>query len=162
VGAAGTLQVEVKTVQDGSLPEIRRVARRIAKQHDELKSLIAANAELFIRPRTHIVDGLKFGLQKQTGTISWADDAKLCARIHKLCAEGVIPEHQAELLIQTTEKPLSKAVEKLDGTVLKRLGVEVGKDGDAVLIKSVDGEVEKAVKALIKDAAQDASAGADL
>ena len=45
----------------------------------------------------------------------------------------------------------------LDAKTLKRLGVSVTNDTDAPLIKSVDGDVEKLVSALIKSATKDAS-----
>lgn len=150
-----TLQAEIETVKSGALPEIKRVARLVAKQHEELRQLIAANPELFVRPRTHVVDGLKFGLQKQPGKLSWEDDAKLCERVHALADKGVLTDEQVGLLIATSEKPVAKTLEKLDAGVLKRLGVTVGSDTDEPLIKSVDSEVEKAVNAVIKDATKD-------
>lgn len=157
-----SLDVQLKRVQAEKLPDIRRAARKVAKQHEELKALIEAAPELFAKPRTQVVDGLKFGMKKQVGAMTWPDDEKLCARIRKLAADEVITEGQVELLIKVTEKPVAKALEKLEGTVLKRLGVEIGKDSDAVVIASVDGEVEKAVKALIADMTKDQSAPADL
>lgn len=153
-----TLNAEIDTIKTGALPEIRRVARQIAKQHTELQQLIVANPALFEKPRTYVVDGLKFGLQKQKGALDWGDDEVLCERIHGLVAKGVLTEEQQGLLITTTEKPVAKALEKLDGATLKRLGITVGRDTDAALIKSVDGEIEKAVNAVIKDVTKDANA----
>lgn len=157
-GLFKTLQDEIDTVKHGALPAIKRVARQLAKQHEELRDLIAANPELFVRPRTHVVDGLKFGLQKQPGKLSWEDDAKLCERIHGLHGKDVLTDEQVQLLIATTEKPVAKTLEKLDGGILKRLGVTVGSDTDEPLIKSVDSEVEKAVNAVIKEATKDDNA----
>lgn len=153
-----TLQSNIDTVKFGALPEIKRVARLITKQHTELQDLIAANPDLFVRPRTYIVDGLKFGMKKQPGKLEWADDDKLCERIHKLEKAGDIEQAVAELLITVTEKPVAKALEKLDGKLLKRLGVELTKDTDKAVIASVDSEVEKAVNALIKDVTKDTNA----
>ena len=62
------------------------------------------------------------------------------------------------MLIARTERPVAKALEKLDARLLKRLGVTVAADADEVLIKSVDGEVERAVNAVIKDVTQDENA----
>lgn len=152
------LQSGIAIVQQGYMPDIKRVARQIAKQHTELQDLIRANPALFERPRTFVADGLKFGMQKKVGTLSWEDDAKLCARIHALTFDEVLTAEQEDILITTTEKPVAKALEKLDGKVLKRLGVTLGADTDEPLIKSVDSEVEKAVNAVIKDVTKDANA----
>jgi hypothetical protein len=152
------LQAGIAVVQAGHMPDIKRVARQITKQHTELQELIRANPALFVKPRTHIVDGLKFGMQKKVGTLSWEDDTKLCDRIHGLVATEALTDEQADMLINVTEKPVAKALEKLDGKILKRLGVTLGADTDEPIIKSVDSDVEKAVNAVIKDATKDANA----
>jgi len=152
------LQAEIETVKSGSMTEIKRVARQLTKQHTELQGLIRDNPTLFARPRTQVVDGLKFGMQKQPGKLSWDNDAKLCERIHKLEKAGDLAPEAVELIINVTEKPVAKALEKLDAKILKRLGVEVSADADEPLIKSVDSEVEKAVNAVIKDVTKDANA----
>ena len=157
-GILRTLNAELETIKTGALPDIRRVARQVAKQHTELQQLIADNPTLFVKPRTHVVAGIKFGMQKQPGKLEWGSDAALCERIHGLVDKGVITEEQRELLIATTEKPVAKAMEKLDANTLKRLGVTVGRDTDEPLIKSVDGGIEKAVNAVIKDVTKDANA----
>jgi hypothetical protein len=157
-GLFKTLQEGIDVVRNSHLPEIKLVARKLAKQHNELQDLIRANPELFVKPRTHIVDGLKFGMQKKVGTLSWEDDAKLCARIDNLVSAEALTEEQRDMLINVTEKPVSKALEKLDGKLLKRLGVTLSSDVDEPLIKSVDSEIEKAVNAVIKDATKDANA----
>ena len=155
-GLIRTMQAGIETVKNGALPDIKRAARQITKQHIELDQLIRANPELFAKPRTHVVDSLKFGLKKQPGKMDWTDDDKLCSRIHDLVKDGTLSEDQQAMLITTVEKPVAKALEKLDGNVLKRLGVTIGNDTDATVITSVDGEVEKMVAAMVKDATKDA------
>ena len=90
--------------------------------------------------------------------MSWACDAQLIERIKRLVDAGELSEEQQEMLIARTERPVAKALEKLDARLLKRLGVTVAADCDEVLIKSVDGEIEKAVNAVIKDVTQDDNA----
>jgi len=153
-----TLQSEIDTVKTGHMAAIRRAARQIAQQHNELADLITANPKLFVKPRTFVSDGLKFGLQKQKGTLQWKDDQALCQRIGKLAEDGAISIEQAGLCIKTSEKPLTAGLEQLDAGLLKRLGVTVSKDTDAPLIKSVDSEVEKAINAVIREATKDANA----
>ena len=77
--------------------------------------------------------------------------------VRKLVADGTLTIEQQELLIKTTESPVVKALEKLDGKVLKRLGVTIKADSDEVLIKAVDGEVDKAVAVFLKSLQKDAT-----
>lgn len=153
-----TLQAHIDTVKNGALPDIRRVARQVAAEHNRLSELIMANPELFKSPRSYVVAGLKYGLKKSPGRMSWACDAQLIERIKKLTDAGELTDEQQEMLIARTERPVAKALEKLDAKTLKRLGVTVAADSDEVLIKSVDGEIEKAVNAVIKDVTQDDNA----
>lgn len=149
------LQADIDTLKAGRMPAIRAGARKVAAEHNRLRELIAANPALFERPRTVVVNGLRYGLQKARGKMHWPCDTQLIARIKKLAAEGEISDDQVDMLIARTERPVAKALEKLDARILKRLGVTVSADTDEVLIKSVDGEVEKAVNAVIKDATGD-------
>lgn len=153
-----TLQAHIDTVKTGALPDIRRVARQVAAEHNRLAELITAHLDLFKSPRTHVVAGLKYGLKKAPGRMSWPCDEQLVERIKKLTDAGDLSEEQREMLIARTERPVAKALEKLDARLLKRLGVTVAADSDEVLIKSVDGEIEKAVNAVIKDVTQDDNA----
>jgi len=153
-----TLQGEIDTVKNGHMAAIRRAARQITQQHNELSELISANPGLFAKPRSYVVDGLKFGLQKQKGKMTWADGDDLCRRIRKLAYAGDISAGQVALCIKTEDKPVVAGLEQLDAKLLKKLGITVELDTDAPLIKSVDSEVEKAVNAMIKDATKDANA----
>lgn len=149
------LHGDMETLKQASMPVIRQAARRVAAEHNRLRQLIEDNRPLFKRPRTQVVAGLKYGLQKAKGRMTWATDAQLIARIDKLIAEGDLTSEHRALLVATTERPVAKALEQLDAKTLKRLGVTVGADCDETVIKSVDGEVEKAVNAVLKDLTKD-------
>ena len=114
---------QVSTIERGATPEILKAARKIAALHNDLQAAITAHPECFVRPRTMVVDGLKFGLQKQKGRISWEDDRALCERIMKLTESGAIEPQQAETLIEYRPRPVAAALEQLDAKTLKRLGV---------------------------------------
>lgn len=150
--ALKTLHAEQQAVKDEHYPELKKLVRRIVKLQDELKELIKDNAGKFDKPRTQIVDGVKFGLQKQKGRLGWGDDAALCVAIRRLADAGVIEQALLPQLINVVEKPVAAGLERLDAKLLKKLGVEVTSDVDAVVIKSVDGGVEKALNAILKDA----------
>ena len=81
---------EISTIERGAMPDILRAARKIAGLHNDLQAAIVAHPECFERPRTVVVDGLKFGLQKQRGRMSWDSDKQLIRRADTLLAKGVI------------------------------------------------------------------------
>lgn len=155
-----TLQTNLDTVKNGSLAEIKAVARQVAKEHNELADVIRAHPELFDRPRTYVVDGIKFGMHKQAGSLDWEDDARLIKRIRALVDQGAMTPEQADLCINTTEKPVASALAQLDDALLKRLGVTLEGAGDEPLIKSVDSTIEKAVTSVINAAIKEANAEA--
>lgn len=152
------LQAGIETVKNGAMPDIKRVSRQIAKGHSELADLIKANPELFTKPRSYVVDGIKFGMLASSGSLTWEDDAKVCARIKRMAESGEISPDQVDLLIKTTEKPVASVLAQLEPGLRKRLGVTVEGDGDQPLIKSVDSTVEKAVNNLINAAIKEAQA----
>lgn len=149
------LDAVIEIAKAEAIPEIRPLARSVAKHHTALAEFITGNASLFAKPRTYVVDGIKFGLQKQRGTMKWEDDISVVAGIRKLIAKGELDESSANLLITTVERPVAKALEGLTAAQLKKIGVTVTEDTDAPLIKSVDGAVEKMVNAIIKDITKD-------
>jgi hypothetical protein len=153
-----TLQGNLDTVKNGSLPEIKRVARQVAKEHNELVALIKDNPELFEKPRTYVVEGIKFGMQAAQGSLEWADDEKVCERIQALSAAGDIPADQVELLVTVSKKPVASAIRQLSPDLRRRIGVRLEGEGDQPLIKSVDSTIEKAVTSVINAAIKEAQA----
>lgn len=153
-----TLQSGLDTVKNGAMPEIKRVARKVAKEHNELLALIKANPELFQKPRTQVVEGIKFGMQVSQGSLTWADDDKVCERIFALASAGEIPGEQVDLLVAVTKKPVASALRQLSPELRRRLGVRLEGDGDQPLIKSVDSQIEKAVTSVINAAIKEAQA----
>ncbi len=128
---------------------IKRKVEAVAERQSALKAAIEDSPELFRKPRTMIIHGVKIGFQKEKGKISWSDAGQVIKLIKKHLAD------QAELLIKTTEKLVKGALQQLPAADLKRIGVTVGADGDAVLIKSTDSEIDKLVERLLKGDEQD-------
>lgn len=153
-----TLQGNLDTVKNGSMAEIKRVARQVAREHNELVAAINAHPELFEKPRTYVVEGIKFGMQASQGSLEWADDDKVCERIAALAAAGDIPADQVELLVTVTKKPVASAIRQLSPDLRRRIGVRLEGDGDQPLIKSVDSTIEKAVTSVINAAIKEAQA----
>jgi hypothetical protein len=135
---------EIAAMKRQHVVTIKRKVEAVAERQASLKAAIEASPELFTKPRTMIMHGVKIGFQKEKGKISWADANQVIRLIKKHFSE------QADVLIKTTEKLIKAALQQLPAADLKRIGVTVGETGDAVVIKSTDSEIDKLVNALLK------------
>lgn len=140
------LQRAIEDEKRQRLPDIRDMVKVTVAARDELQAAIANNRGLFRSPKSRTFAGIKVGYQKQRGKVIVNDDAAVIKRIRKL-----LPEDQAELLIIVTEKVDKNAVGGLAVDDLKRLGIGITDDTDIVIIKPVDGEIDKLVNALVDD-----------
>lgn len=143
------LQEEIESARKRKLPGIKSAVTEVKEAESLLEQELLAAKSLFDEPRTIVVHGLRVGFAKGRGTITWADDASVIAKIEKLFAPK-----QAELLIKTVKKLRRKALNGLKAAELKQIGCVVQEAGDHVYIAPVDDAVEKLVKRLL-DAAED-------
>lgn len=143
------LHDQIEAIKRTHLSQIKQAVGRASARHGELKAAIEANPGAFTQPRTQTFHGIKVGFRKGTGGIEFADDKKVIELIEKHLAD------LADTLIKTTKAPIKKAIANLDVSQLRKIGCTVAATGDEVVIKPVDGEVEKAVDALLKDATKD-------
>jgi hypothetical protein len=146
------LNAQLEALKNAALPDIKKAVAKAAEKESDLKNAIDGARHLFIKPRTIIMHGIKIGLRKGSGGIDWEDDAKVVSLIEKL-----FPKAQAELLIKTTKKPISKALSDLDVSDLKRIGCTIESTGDVIVINPVDSAVDKIVTALLKGASEEPS-----
>lgn len=140
------LNAGIEALQRANMPALRRAVATMAGRHDELKLLVEQHPELFTKPRTVVLHGIKVGFAKGKGSIEFEDPdqvVKLIKRHH--------PD-QVDVLIQTEETPVKTALAQLTAAELKKLGVTVEGTDDIVVIKFSDSAVDKTVKALMKAA----------
>lgn len=142
------LNAGIDALKRNHMPAIKRAITKAAEKHDQLKQIIEANPNLFVKPRTVIYHGVKIGMKQASGGISF-DDADQVVRLIK----KHFPE-QADVLINTTEKPSKDALRNLSVAELKKIGCNSVDAGDAVVIKPTDSEVDKLVDALLKGATE--------
>lgn len=145
-GIVSRLQEELERVKHPALPLIREAVGKTAETHGKLYAAIESAPELFVRPKTITIAGVRVGWMKQKGQVVIEDEAAVIARIRKL-----LPTEQAELLIRVRESVHKPGVYDLSAGDLKRLGITVTNDEEAVVIKPVDGEVDKLVNALLAE-----------
>lgn len=140
------LEDEVEKLKRRRLPGIKSAVHAAAQARDELAAHVERHPDLFESPRTVVIAGIRVGLMKGKGKVVVRDKAKTVERIRKLYPESV------EDMIKVTESPILSQLSKLPAGVLKRLGADVEQTGDQVVIKPVDGDVDKLVGALLREA----------
>lgn len=143
------LDAALTAVKKTHLKELKRHVALTAETQVALRNAIDSARDLFDKPKTRILHGIKVGLRKGKGKMEWEDDATLVALIKRK-----FPDHTNELLI-TTEKPSATGLEDLDAAELRKLGVTVEDAGEQVVVKAVETDIERLVKALLKSAVDD-------
>jgi arsenate reductase-like glutaredoxin family protein len=151
-GIVAALNEGIEALKRAEMPRLKKAVAAAAEQYDALQALIADAPELFVRPKTLTLHGIRIGYMKGKGGIVWDDPAAVVAAIEKH-----LPD-QAEALIRWTAKPLKEALNQLDVATLRKIGCRVVDTGEQVVIKPVDGEVDKLVDALLRDAVEDVTA----
>jgi hypothetical protein len=147
--AVRALEDEVSAVKRTHITAIKRKVVAVTERQAALKAAIGESKDLFKKPRTIIIHGVKIGFQKSKGEMKWIDAAQVVRLIKKHFPD------LAETLIKTTEMPVKAALGRISAADLKRIGVMIDDDGDQVVIKSTDSEIDKFVEALLKDDEQD-------
>jgi phage host-nuclease inhibitor protein Gam len=139
------LNDELDDVKKKYLARIRAQVAEAKTVQAGLRALIEAAPELFVKPRTVILHGIKVGYRKATGKIEFDDADQVVKLIRKHFPE------QFDVLVKIEETPVKKALANLTAAELKKLGIEVSDSGDEVEIRDTAGDVDKLVAALLKD-----------
>jgi hypothetical protein len=141
------LEAGMRALKARYLPAIRKAVERAKEKQDLLWAAIDGSRDLFVKPRTLTLFGIRFGVEKQKGKIEWAKEAT--AGIVKMIKK-FFPDSW-ETYVRVKETPMKKTLATLPSADLKRLGIQVADTGDAVTIKPVDSEVDKLVDALLNE-----------
>lgn len=116
-----------------------------------LQAEVEAHPELFVKPRTFTLNGVKFGFAKGKGRLVIQDEAKAI----ELARKHLDPD-QAKLLIRVTEEINKKAAEGLSVAELKKLGMHVEEAADRVVLSFPDSALDQLLERLLKDAQEEA------
>jgi hypothetical protein len=147
---ATALQDEMRAAMRRKLPGIQLAVASVAEADANLKDAIDLRPELFVKPRTVVLHGLKLGYKKGKGKIEWDDDDQVVKLIRRHFPE------QFDVLCKTAETPIKAALAGLTVAELKKLGITVEETGDVVFIKDSTDDVDKLVKALLKGVEEEA------
>lgn len=145
-GTKMALDEEAAAIKRKYIGRIRKLVETGKERGAALSAAIAASPELFIKPRTVILHGVRLGIMKQRGEIGWDDEQKVIKRIREQ-----LPADQAELLIRVKESVAKAAVYDLTAADLKRLGIRVEGASDVVTIKDAAGDLDKWLDAMLAE-----------
>lgn len=139
-----TLEADLEAVKQKHMRPIKRQAAAVAQREAELHSAVESAPELFKKPRTITVHGVKCGFTLSAGKLVWDDPDNVIALIRRYRKDD------AELLIRTTEEPNKDALKSLPAGDLAKLGCRIEGAGDQVIVKRTAGDVEKLINKLVE------------
>ena len=140
--AAGTNR-QIQIALDSGVPQVRRAARHLASIRSELITALESSRDLFEKPRTRTIEGVKIGFRRGKAAYRWDSDDTLIARIKKH-----LPPEVAHVLIRKVEKPVATAIAGLTPTELKAIGVTCTEPSDDPFV-TVDRESLQAIETLV-------------
>lgn len=143
------LEKAIGELKRGASGSIRKASLDVVGKKQRLECMIAENKELFQKPKTTTIHGVKIGFQKGKGKLEWDDAAQVVKLIRKHFPK------QADLLIKVEEKPAAKALANLDVAELKTLGVNVHDAGDQVVVKPMESKIDDLINELCKELFKD-------
>ena len=150
-GCAALLQAEIKSAIAPLLANYKTTldgyAAAEARAYHALDQLLVAAPQLFAKPRSLSVDGVRCGYMKAPDTLDWDDDAAVIARIKALKAD------LAPVLVRTQESLVVDALAGVDAKDLIALGVRTITGADNSFITVSDNDAEKLTKLVIAAAA---------
>ena len=115
-----------------------------------LRAELADHPELFQKPKTWTLHGIKIGFRKGSGKVEWEiEDEQLVAKIKKRFGTD---SEQVRSCIRVIEKIDSDALRDLEAKDLAALGVTIEDVVDVPFIKAETSEADKLVKRLLKEA----------
>lgn len=144
------LEEELSQVKKRHLMGIKKAVAAAASWQSKLKNAIDESPELFRKPRTVVIYGVRIGYMKQRGKLFWDDDDIVVRLIKKHFPD------QFETLVKIIETPVKSSLSQLSVADLKKIGVTVEETGEEILIKPVDSEVDKLVERLLSEELQEA------
>lgn len=136
------MEDEIAAIRRKYTPIVTELATKAKEMRGELSEAIETAPELFVKPRTQTIYGIKFGLKKNKGKLLPSD------RTVEL-TKKFFPD--APELIRIKEEPNIKAIANLSATELKKIGVTVTADSDEVVITSDFDKIEKLIEGLLSE-----------
>lgn len=129
--------------------KLKAVLRQYNQMQADLRSAIeAAPKDLFDKPRTRQLHGIKVGYVKQPGKLVLQfDDVRTIELIEKHFKD------QYDVLVRVKRTPNLETLAELPASDLKRLGGHIADADDKIVMTAIDSDIDKLIKALTGDVA---------
>lgn len=138
------LEADMELVRRQHIAGLKRQAAVVANREAELHSAIERSPQLFVKPRTFTINGVKIGFAATPGTLTWDDDATVVAAVREKRPK------QFNVLVETSYTPRKAALKTLPEAEQRELGCRIEGEGDVVVLKRVAGDVEKLINKVIE------------
>ncbi|MBI5768730.1 MAG: hypothetical protein HZA93_13110 [Verrucomicrobia bacterium] len=144
------LEDELAAIKRRHIARIKKAAATAADAQARLRSAVEGSPDLFVKPRTFTLHGIKLGYQKGKGRLEFDDADKVVERISKNFPE------LTDTAVRVKFELVKDALMNLDVATLKKLGCTVADTGDQIVIKAADTEIDKLVAKLLDEGAKTA------
>lgn len=142
----GALRRRLLEIAEEMAPALREATAAERDCRDALFQAVEAAPELFARPRTRTVHGIKYGWQTGKASIHIEDEARSIGLIRKHADAA-----QQELLILTKESVSKAAVLDLETKWLRKFAIVQREGQETVICKPVKDSVDALVGALLAE-----------
>lgn len=143
--AMARLNTEMQAVYDRHRHAINAALDRASASEDTLRAAIADHPACFDSPKTHTVDGVKFGLRANAGRLHAPyDDLELADRIRQH-----LPEREPEL-VKIVPQVERKVLKGLAPHELEHIGCAIVGGGEQVVITYPKADEAKLAEAAVK------------
>lgn len=130
------------------VPRVQAATDAAAESRAALERAVENNPDLFVKPKTMVLHGIKFGFAKNKGSLEFTDEEKVIGRIERL-----LPK-LAKNLIKTTRKIVKKQVAKLTVQDAKKIGVRIVNPEDEVVVSIPNDSLSKLALAFLAEREQ--------
>jgi phage host-nuclease inhibitor protein Gam len=137
------LEADLETVKRKHLTLLKRQAGVVANREAALIAAIEAAPELFKKPRTLMMHGVKLGYTTSQGRVEFEDADQVVKLIRRYYADLL------DEFVRTKEEPSKDALRRLTEPELAKICCRIEGAGDVVVLKRVAGDIEKLISRLI-------------
>jgi hypothetical protein len=134
---------KMEAVKTEYLGQLRNLAADVDEKHEILSRAIQKAPGEFEKPRSRVFHGIKVGINKLVGKLTFTDEERTLKLIEKHMPD------QFDILVATTYSLNKDAIGTLSADDLKKIGGTVSGANDQVVIKPVAGDIEKLVAGLL-------------
>jgi hypothetical protein len=144
------LNAAVQAAQDRHMPDVRLAIAAALDAQAKVIAAIDQRRDLFVKPRSMTLCGIKLGIGKQRGRTKWPKTEKLLAAMKRVFSPATYKG-----FVVAKEEPNKAALANLPAPELKKLGVTIVDTGDAVFAEPAKSTIDQQVAQLLDDAADE-------